>query len=178
MNCKQFAVYTRGLGQECVRYVLYIENSTGSVIRVKLIRHFRNGSRQFRNGDCGTNEVHAKPIIRMKFRTAIAAVHRCRRCRRRRKIPSTSFWRNCARRRRLSPFGSAGFSDSLPEGPMTGLRGWAPRGNVAPDNPLRDRRIDEWVSLNKAVEIESTTGSEIEDSCSFHLTRYRAEEDE
>jgi len=45
-------------------YIVYVSNSTGAIIRVKLIRHFRN--------DCGTNEVHVKPIIRLEF-PAVAA---------------------------------------------------------------------------------------------------------
>lgn len=40
------------------RYICAVK--FGTVIRVKLIRHLRDD-------DCGTNEVHAKPIIRLKF---------------------------------------------------------------------------------------------------------------
>lgn len=39
---------------------IHISNSTKEVIRVKLIRHLWNK-------DCGTDEVHANPIIRLKF---------------------------------------------------------------------------------------------------------------
>lgn len=69
MNCKQRPVcsrYARTRRQEyirtCIRYI-YVSNSTGAIIRVKLIRHLRNG-------DCGTNEVHVKPIIRLEFPAA------------------------------------------------------------------------------------------------------------
>lgn len=46
-------------------YIVYVSNSTEAIIRVKLIRHLRNG-------DCGTNEVHVKPIIRLEFPTVAA----------------------------------------------------------------------------------------------------------
>lgn len=48
-----------------IHICICIEFDRGAVIRVKLIRHLRNG-------DCGTNEVHVKPIIRLEF-PAVAA---------------------------------------------------------------------------------------------------------
>lgn len=63
-------------------------------------------------------------------------------------------------------------------GPDDGIARKRDFGNAAPDNPPRDRRIYGWVSLNKAVEIENPNENEIEDGCSFHLTRYSEEEDE
>lgn len=66
MNRKQLSVCscadTRRTQLKKILNILnsYISNSTKEVIRVKLIRHLWNN-------DCGTDEIHANPIIRLKF---------------------------------------------------------------------------------------------------------------
>lgn len=134
---------------------IYVSN--GAIIRVKLIRHLRNG-------DCGTNEVHVKPIIRLEF-PAVAAKYA-----RRVSGEITRAAGDCLR-------------FDLPASPtvcqgdrrrIRGTRKVVARCNMAPNNPPRDRRrISGWALLNKAIEIESANGCKRRDGCSFRLTRYR-----
>lgn len=136
---------------------IYVSN--GAIIRVKLIRHLRNG-------DCGTNEVHVKPIIRLEF-PAVAAKYA-----RRVSGEITRAAGDCLRfDLPASPTVCQGGRRRIRGGGRT--KRTVARCNTAPNNPPRDRRrISGWALLNKAIEIESANGCKRRDG-SFRLTRYR-----
>lgn len=145
---------------------LDMSGSSGALIRVKLIRHL------FGNGDCGTNEVHAKPIIRLKFppsrRVAAApSQNTLDECRRNYRAPRTIVSVSIHRPPRL------------PKGLDRELGNTAPR-IIPPRGPTdrpTDRRISGWASLNKAIEVKRERGANYRKTAAArfaNLTRYTA----